>query len=212
MNKLIFTLVAILLLNFLPLIGRPELMLHYKTMVLALAAASLWLSQPAFKSSEMKRDQGSDRFSILVILLMTSLSVVAAVWEWAYRTDPSVSSLPLTLAGAALLVSGIFIRVWAIQTLGKHFTATVTLTEGHRLVRSGPYRLVRHPSYLGAFAAIVGTPVFLNAHWAILVAVLAMSLAYYLRIGVEEKMLLDNFGQEYQEYMQHTKRIIPFIW
>lgn len=212
MNKIIFTIVAILLLNFAPLAARPELILHYKSILLALAAACLWLSQPAFSTEETKRDQSSDRFSILVILIMSSLSVVAAVSEWAYLNDAEQSSQLLTIIGAILLVCGIAVRVWAIQTLGKHFTATVTLTNDHQLVKSGPYQWVRHPSYLGAFMAIVGAPVFLNAHWAALVAFLSMTIAYYLRIGVEEKMLSAYFGNQYQDYKKVTKRIIPFIW
>ena len=212
MNKLVFTVVAIALLNFAPLAGKPELMLHYKSLLLAVAAACLWLSQPAFSTMETKRDQGSDRFSILVILVMSSLSVVAAVSEWAYGNNAQEYSLLLTIAGALLLVSGIAVRVWAIQTLGKHFTATVTLTNDHQLVRSGPYRWVRHPSYLGAFMAITGAPVFLNAWWAVLIAVISMSIAYYLRIGVEEKMLSAYFGDQYLAYKKQTKRIIPFIW
>jgi protein-S-isoprenylcysteine O-methyltransferase Ste14 len=212
MNKIVFTVVAILLLNFAPLLGKPELMLHYKSILLAVAAGCLWLSQPAFSTQETKRDKSSDRLSIVVILLMSSLSVVASVSEWAYRNDAREFSLALTLLGAVLLVCGIAVRVWAIQTLGKHFTATVTLTNDHQLVRTGPYRWVRHPSYLGAFMAIVGAPVFLNAGWATLVAVVSMTIAYYLRIGVEEKMLSSYFGEQYLDYRKHTKRIIPFIW
>ncbi|MCW3087521.1 MAG: isoprenylcysteine carboxylmethyltransferase family protein [Sediminibacterium sp.] len=212
MNKLVFTIVAIGLLNFAPLAARPELILHYKSILLAIAAACLWLSQPAFSTAETKRDQTSDRFSIVVILIMSSLCVVTAVSEWAYMNHAEQSSLALTLVGAALLLGGIGIRIWAIRTLGKHFTATVTLTDDHQLVKDGPYRWVRHPSYLGAFMALVGCPVFLNAHWAILIAVAAMTIAYYLRIGVEEKMLSAYFGQRYLDYKKDTKRIIPFIW
>lgn len=212
MNKIVFTVVAILLLNFAPLLGKPELILHYKSILLAVAAACLWLSQPAFSTQETKRDQGSDRLSIVVILVMSSLSVVAAVSEWAYSNHAIESSVALTIAGAVLLAAGIAVRVWAIQTLGKHFTATVTLTDGHRLVRSGPYRWVRHPSYLGAFMAITGAPIFLNAWWATLVAVISMTIAYYLRIGVEEEMLSSYFGEQYLDYKKTTKRIIPFIW
>ena len=212
MNKILFTLVAILLPNFAPLAARPELILHYKSLLLAFAAACLWLSQPAFSTMEAKRDQQSDRSSIIVILIMSSLSVVAAVSEWAYANNAIQSSLAATVAGLFLLAGGIGIRVWAIQTLGKHFTATVTLTNDHQLVRSGPYRWVRHPSYLGAFMALVGCPLFLNAYWAVLVAFIAMSIAYYLRIGVEEKLLSAYFGEQYRLYQQNTKRIIPFIW
>jgi protein-S-isoprenylcysteine O-methyltransferase Ste14 len=212
MNKLLFTIAAILLLNIAPLAGKPELILHYKSILLIIAAACLWLSQPAFSTQEAKRDKNSDRLSIIVILLMSSLSVVASVVEWAYRNNAVESSISMTMVGTLLLVLGIAVRVWAIRTLGKHFTATVTLTDDHQLVRTGPYRFVRHPSYLGAFMAIMGCPIFLNAWWATGIAIAAMTIAYYLRIGVEEKMLSSYFGDKYLEYSKQTKRIIPFIW
>jgi len=212
MNKTLFTIVAILLLNFAPLAGRPELIIHYKSILLAIAAACLWLSQPAFSAEETKRDKNSDKSSILIILIMSSLSVVVSVTEWAYLNNAVESSFLLTITGAFLLIAGISVRVWAIRTLGKHFTATVTLTNDHQLVRSGPYHWVRHPSYLGAFMALVGCPLFLNALWATAIAFISMTIAYYLRIGVEEKMLSSYFGKQYQDYKKNTKRIIPFIW
>jgi protein-S-isoprenylcysteine O-methyltransferase Ste14 len=212
MNKIIFTIVAILLLNFLPLIGRPELILHYKTIFLAIAAASLWLSQPAFSTQDTKSHQASDRSSVLVILIMSSLSVASAVTEWGYTDAHKSSSILMTSVGATLLLIGITIRIWAIQTLGRHFTATATLVNDHKLITDGPYRFVRHPSYLGAFMAIIGCPVFLNAPIAIVVAIIAMSIAYYIRITVEEAMLGSYFGAVYSEYKKTTKRLIPYIW
>jgi len=212
MNKIVFTIVAVGVLNFLPLGGKPELIIHYKSISLAIAAACLWLSQPVFNMEETKRDKSSDKSSVLVILIMSSVSVVSAVTEWAYFNNAKESSFFLTMVGALFLITGIATRVWAIQTLGKHFTATVTLTDNHQLVKAGPYQWVRHPSYLGAFMAIVGCPMFLNAQWAIVVAVILMTIAYYLRIGVEEKMLSSYFGEQFQEYKKSTKKIIPFIW
>lgn len=212
MNKIIFSIIAIVLLNMVPLLGKPELLLHYKSIILIISAACLWLSQPAYSSKDAKEHEGSDKKSILVILIMSSLSVVISVVEWAYGTDTSESSFWLTSVGLAMLTTGIAIRIWAIRTLGKHFTATVTLTDDHKFISSGPYKLVRHPSYLGAFMAIVGCPVFLNASWATLFAFIFMTIAYVIRITVEEKMLTSYFGISYEKYKRKTKMIIPFIW
>src|SRR3954470_16472167 len=92
MNKIMFSIVAIVFLNLVPLLGRPELLLHYKTFILVIAAASLWLSQPAFSSKDTKEHAESDKKSVLVILIMSSLSVVCSVTEWAYGTDTTYSS------------------------------------------------------------------------------------------------------------------------
>ncbi len=212
MNKIIFTIAAIVVLNVLPLLGRTDLILHYKSITLIIAAAFLWLSQPAFSAKDTKSNQSSDKFSIVIILIMSSASVVAGVTEWAYLNDGVESSGFMTGLGALLLITGISIRIWAIRVLGQHFTATATLNSDHQLVRKGPYTWVRHPSYLGAFLAIIGSAVFLNAQFAIAFSVLAMSIAYYLRISVEEKMLASHFGDAYTDYKLSTKRFIPYVW
>lgn len=212
MNKIVFSIVAIIVLNLVPLLGHPELLLHYKTLILVVAAACLWLSQPAYSKKDAKEHEESDKKSILIILIMSSLSVIFSVVEWAYATDTTYSSLWLTSIGLVMLISGIGIRIWAIRTLGRHFTATVTLKNDHQFISTGPYRLVRHPSYLGAFMAIVGCPVFLNALWATLFSFIFMTIAYVIRITVEEKMLTSYFGRSYEKYKRNTKMIIPFIW
>lgn len=111
-----------------------------------------------------------------------------------------------------LLVSGLLIRVWAIYHLGKYFTVDVGIQPGHRVIHDGPYRFVRHPSYTGAIVALAGIGC-LTFNWLGLALVLACAcLAYALRIPVEEKALLSQFGAEYQEYSAHTKRLIPGIY
>ena len=212
MGKIIFTVAAIVLLNLLPLVGEPGLMLHFKTIFLIVAAASLWLSQPAFSTRDAKENKTSDRFSILIILITSSCSVVFSVLEWAYFSQDQSAVNVNVYAGAILLIFGIFIRIYSIRTLGKHFTATAKINNDHELITAGPYQFVRHPSYLGAFMAIVGMPLFLNDKWAILFVIMAMSVAYYIRINVEEKMLSTFFGERYIQYKSNTKRIIPFIW
>lgn len=212
MNKIAFTIIAIVLLNLAPLAGKPELLLHYKTVILVIAAACLWLSQPKFSKRDTMAHESSDKKSIIIILIMSSLSVVSSVLEWAYTMNTDNHSVILTSTGFSMLVGGIAIRIWAIKTLGKNFTATVTLTEDHQFISTGPYKFVRHPSYLGAFLAIVGCPVFLNALWATILSFLFMTIAYVIRITVEEKMLSSYFGVNYERYKQETKMFIPFIW
>ena len=96
---------------------------------------------------------------------MSSLSVVAGVVEWAYFRNAAEISQQLQLSGCCFIIVGIVVRVWAIQVLGKQFTATATLqTTTIKLYKAGPYKFVRHPSYLGAFLAIIGSAVFLNAY------------------------------------------------
>ena len=111
--------------------------------------------------------------------------------------------------GLGLIVLGIAFREWAVLSLGRFFTVSVTVTADHRLVRRGPYRWFRHPAYSGSVLTLVGFPLSLGT-WAGGVLVLVVSLAGYLyRVRIEEKALLEALGDEYRDYMQHTWRFFP---
>lgn len=211
-QKLAFTLTAILILNIGPLIFDASLIFHFKTILLSISAAVLWLSQPSFSKEEMQSDQNSDKYSILIILICSSLSVFLSVTEWAYLTIDKSDLNIVSFIGMAMLLIGIILRVWSINILGRHFTATVKVIDQHELIKTGPYKIVRHPSYLGALIAITGCPLFLNNFYTVFFCFFAMMIAYYFRINVEEKTLTLKFGLRYKQYQQNTYRLIPFIW
>ncbi|MBV8274544.1 MAG: isoprenylcysteine carboxylmethyltransferase family protein [Verrucomicrobia bacterium] len=111
-----------------------------------------------------------------------------------------------------LLVCGIALPLWAVLYLGKYFTVDVGIQPGHQVIQDGPYRFVRHPSYTGAIIALAGIGC-LTFNWLGLVLILVCtSLAYALRIPVEERALLAQFGSEYEKYAARTKRVIPWIY
>jgi protein-S-isoprenylcysteine O-methyltransferase Ste14 len=211
-KKILFTLCAILVLNIFPLLLKPALILNFKTFILLISAAVLWLSQPGFSKQDMNSDKQSDKLSILLILIASSISVFSSVIEWAYFTPDKSQINSVTVIGFIFLLIGICFRVWSINVLGKNFTATVKITREHELIKTGPYKLIRHPSYLGAFVAIIGCPVFLNNTYTIFISCIAMTIAYYFRINVEEKTLSNHFGKYYEDYKKDTYRLLPLIW
>jgi protein-S-isoprenylcysteine O-methyltransferase Ste14 len=120
--------------------------------------------------------------------------------------------LAIVLLADLLLVAGIAFRIWAIVHLGKFFTVNVAVQEGQRVIQDGPYRFVRHPSYSGSMLALIGLGC-LTFNWLGFVVIVACSfIAYTLRISVEEKVLLQNLGEEYRRYAERTKRLIPGIF
>ena len=211
-KKLVFTFFAVLILNISPLLLKPELILNFKTFILIISAAVLWLSQPRFSKSDMSSNKQNDKLSILLILIASSVSVFSSVVEWAYFTTDQSKVNSSTIIGFCFLLTGICFRVWSINVLGKNFTATVKITREHELIRTGPYKFIRHPSYLGAFIAIVGCPIFLNDTFTIFIACIAMMTAYYFRINVEERTLSNHFGEFYEDYKKETYRLVPLIW
>lgn len=120
---------------------------------------------------------------------------------------------PVIIGIAVLLeLGGIALRIWAIRHLGRFFTVAVGIQHGHHVIQDGPYRFVRHPSYSGSLLALIGVGC-LTFNWLgfILIAICTL-WAYAIRIPVEEKAMLAEFGSEYEQYVARTKRMIPGIY
>lgn len=115
-------------------------------------------------------------------------------------------------AGMAVLVAGIGLRAWSFQTLGRYFTFTVMVSSDQPVITSGPYRLLRHPSYTGLLLAYAGVGLA-SANWAGVAALTLLPLAVVLwRISVEEKALLGTLGDRYRSYAARHRRLIPLVW
>ncbi|MDH2900362.1 MAG: isoprenylcysteine carboxylmethyltransferase family protein [archaeon] len=129
----------------------------------------------------------------------------------------SVAMLPtsgrsiLFSTGILLMLLGIFVRQWAIATLGRFFSLSVRVAQGHKVVSNGPYRFVRHPSYTGALLSFAGMGLVLGSWGALLVILLMFGLVFGYRISVEEKALRINLKDDYVTYMKKTKRLIPYL-
>jgi len=212
MRKMILAVVSNLLMIVIPLLGNPKLILDWKILLMIFGSISMWLTQPPVSVEETNEKQTSDRFSVILILAMSALGVIAPIIDWAYfHVDKNLVNW-ITFAGIITLLFGIFFRAWAVNTLGKFFTATVQIKDDHQLIQAGPYQIVRHPSYTGAFLAILATSLILNSWIGFFIAFIAMSYAYYVRIGIEEKELTGKFKERYIEYKKTTKMIIPYVW
>lgn len=210
-KKLVLAISFITLAQLLPLSGKPDLILQYKNITIMLVIFAVWATQPPISKKETVENKDRDKFSVLLIIIMSILSVAASTIDWAYFRNAH-DNLLLSIIGLFIISTGIIFRIWAIYTLGNHFTATVQIKQDHQLITSGPYSIVRHPSYLGAMWAMVGTSVFLNSIIGIIISVVCMFYAYYIRITTEERALSDLFGKEYSEYQKKVKKLIPFIW
>ncbi|WP_207493401.1 methyltransferase family protein [Aridibaculum aurantiacum] len=212
MKKVTLAIVSNVLMIVLPLLAVPSLMLHYKILVLIVISVAMWLTMPAVTAEETSEKKDSDKFSVLLILIMSVISVMAPVIDWAYFMQDQSSFTWVTSLGIVMMLSGMLFRAWAVKTLGEFFTATVQIKNDHQLVTAGPYSIVRHPSYTGAFLSIVGSAVVLHSWIGFAIAFACMTIAYYVRIRIEETKLTAHFGQVYLQYQHTTKRIIPFIW
>ena len=123
-----------------------------------------------------------------------------------------VESNSLGILGLALLLAGVAMRGASIYALGKYFTGIVLIKEDHRLIRSGPYRHLRHPAYTGALLAHLGLGLSFTNWFSLALSVVPYIVAVIYRMHVEEKALRDAFGSEYLTYAKDTKRLIPKVY
>ena len=115
-------------------------------------------------------------------------------------------------AGCAAGLAGVALRLWAIRTLGSHFTRDLQVAGDHRVVGSGPYRRVRHPSYAGAILLLGGIGLGLGNALALAACFLLPAAGYVQRIRDEEALLLGSLGEPYAEYARRTRRLMPGLW
>lgn len=114
-------------------------------------------------------------------------------------------------AGLVLFASGMLFRFWAILTLGRYFSPIVGIYKEHALVKTGPYRYVRHPSYSGALLMLFSYALIMRSLIGGIVVFCMMLLIYLYRIKVEEKVLEERFADKYREYSKNRKKLIPWI-
>jgi protein-S-isoprenylcysteine O-methyltransferase Ste14 len=114
--------------------------------------------------------------------------------------------------GFVFIISGLIIRWIAILQLGKSFTVDIAITRSANLKTDGIYERMRHPSYTGLLLVVIGFSAIMSSLFSFLVLVIPVVTAIIYRINIEEKVLLDEFGEQYLEYKTNTKKLIPGIY
>jgi protein-S-isoprenylcysteine O-methyltransferase Ste14 len=152
-----------------------------------------------------RRNVGSNTMVMVswIVILGFSLSFakmgLALLPDWLYYV------------GIAVMGAGIAFRQWAIAVLGRYFSGVIGVQKEQKVVESGPYRLIRHPSYTGALIFLAGMGLAVESWAAVLVNIAVFGVVYGYRMIVEEKVLICELGNSYVEYMKKTKRVVPKI-
>jgi protein-S-isoprenylcysteine O-methyltransferase Ste14 len=115
-------------------------------------------------------------------------------------------------AGVVCLAAGLWLFYRSHSDLGTYWSVTLELRENHRLITQGVYRHVRHPMYAALFLYSIGQALVLP-NWVVGPSYLvAFGILFAFRIGAEERMMLETFGDEYAAYVARTKLLVPGIW
>jgi protein-S-isoprenylcysteine O-methyltransferase Ste14 len=176
------------------------------------AVGIVWLIS-AFASKRATRTQSVGRRVAHVAFMGLAFSLLfkenLGIGPLAWRAVPESSALQW--AGFVLTAPGLAFAVWARLLLGGNWSASVTIKHDHRLVRTGPYAIVRHPIYTGGLLGMLGTALVVGEVRGFLAVALAF-IGWRSKSRVEEAFMIEQFGAEYARYQREVKALIPFVY
>jgi protein-S-isoprenylcysteine O-methyltransferase Ste14 len=176
------------------------------------AAYEIWLLLKDRKQD--KGHTGIDRGSRFLNFISITLGIsgAALINDISSFTFPGGKTGTVFWIGILIIVLGFALRVWAVTTLGVSFRTTVEINVNQKVIKNGPYKLIRHPSYTGLLLFCLGYGIAVQNWLSLFVAVVLPLSALIYRMQVEEKALVSSLGSEYETYVRSTKKLIPWIW
>ncbi len=161
----------------------------------------------------VKRADSKDSGSLQVLLgamgiavfLAFALSFVAS-WRFPLTWQPWAFA-----AGTALMFLGSLLRRYCFRTLGQYFTGDVRAAPGQPVIRTGPYRLIRHLSYTAGTMMFTGIGLALGSWFSFVLLTIGAIATYWYRVVIEERVLVETIGEPYRSYMKESKRFVPYV-
>lgn len=173
--------------------------------------AAFWMAASFGTKPTRWRESIGSRASHVIPLLAAVVLLTKPRWlppMLSVRFVPAGNLLPVS--GAIMVAAGLGFAIWARAHLGRNWSGIVTVKEDHALVRTGPYRVVRHPIYSGLLLALIGTAAAIGEWRGIFAAICAL-IGFLRKIQVEEKRMSENFP-EYSQYRRQTAALIPLLY
>jgi protein-S-isoprenylcysteine O-methyltransferase Ste14 len=177
--------------------------------VLIVAFAIVGLASPVNLSSGEREDTTS---RWLFAPMAAGILLLAWLMPFMDRRDLwTIDGDVVRYAGVSLLGAGGVLRIWPMFVLGRRFSGLVAIQPGHELVTSGPYRHLRHPSYLGMMLAFLGWALVFRSSVGVAAYLFGLPLLHQ-RIESEEALLASQFGGVYDAYRRRTWRLVPWVY
>jgi protein-S-isoprenylcysteine O-methyltransferase len=174
--------------------------------------SALTFGELARRGQSEERPDGGDPTDLLTGLCYLAILIGGAIDASGRPPLPdSWESTLVLLAGVPLIVGGLLLRSWAVREMAGSHHVRLGIEPEQRLVESGPFRRVRHPSYSGMLLLAAGTALSLESPLAFAAAVLLYLPALLVRIRREESLLIGRFGEQYRSYRRRTWRLVPGI-
>lgn len=160
------------------------------------------------------RHDGWMRERILLTVAAVGLFVFPVLYlatGWPRAANYELNIAEVTLGGLTFVAS-LWLFRRSHKDLGRQWSASLEIRESHQVVRAGVYRRIRHPMYASFWLWALAQALLLPNAVAGLSGLVAVAILFFARIGFEERMLTEAFGDDYRIYMRETKRIIPGVY
>ena len=163
------------------------------------------------KSNQRREADASGILRALVFVIVIVLLSVPRIplLPWLYR-ELWPAGLVAVGSGAAVTVGGLLFAVWARRHLASNWSSAVTIKEGHELITSGPYGVVRHPIYTGILTGFLGTAIALSQVRGVVGFVLIF-VVLWAKLRKEEEWMRSEFGETYAGYARRTAALVPYV-
>jgi len=187
-----------------------------KAVILAASLAMVAIRAPHGRRSRAIKVVKTSKGRLETVLLTLAWGGFLAPLIWIASSAFSFADYPLRIgpfvAGVLCLVAGLWLFYRSHADLGTNWSVTLELREQHRLITHGVYARVRHPMYTALLLYSAGQALVLPNWVAGPLYLLGMAMLFAFRIGAEERMMLDQFGDQYAAYMARTRRLVPGLW
>jgi len=160
-------------------------------------------TNPNYHRQSLKSDRGSYFVVSITVTLATALSIVLRLHNLGTLTGV------FQWLGLLMMLAGAAFRQWALINLGRFFSRTVQIETGHKIIKTGPYKWIRHPAYTGMIFIFSGISMALGTWLGTLATFVIVTAGLLYRIHVEENVLLQSLGEEYNRYKSQTWQLFP---
>jgi protein-S-isoprenylcysteine O-methyltransferase len=190
---------------------QPDWALIFWASYAAWVVMELWLLRRDARPVQGEEMDRGSRYALMVLIPAGLLGAFAAPHILPRADIESAVQSTFYIAIVCIWI-GVVLRLWAVATLGRHFRTSVFVQTDHELVTSGPYRVLRHPSYTGALITMVGVGLAIGNWLSVIISVGCLLIAVAVRIRVEDRALAEHFGADFAGHKLRTWTILPFIW
>jgi protein-S-isoprenylcysteine O-methyltransferase Ste14 len=168
------------------------------------------------KKPQSAPDSKRERTSIIGIVLQgVSYAIVWSVHRPAFSPIVRLGNLfdiSLAVLTMAVAVGSVWFVSAAVRALGKQWSLAARVLEGHKLITSGPYNVVRNPIYTGMFGMLLATGLAVS-HWiGLVIAIIVFAIGTVIRVHSEEKLLREMFGEQFEAYARKVPAVVPFLF